>query len=101
MKVGETRQLEARSRDGRPSGVSIAAAGFVLSGCGRGPDITVAGSYFPSWMASLVLGVLGTLLFWQLFTRTGLDPYLGPRALVYPGLVILISVVVWLSVFRG
>src|SRR6266705_379729 len=54
-----------------------------LSGCRQGPDITVAGSYFPSWMASLVVGVLGTILFWRLFTRLGIDPYLGPRALVY------------------
>jgi len=74
--------------------------GAFLSGCRPGPDITVAGSYFPSWMAALVVGVLGTILCWQLFTRTGLDPYLGPRVLVYSGLVILITLVV-LSVLRG
>jgi hypothetical protein len=51
-------------------------------------------------MAALVVGVLGTILCWQLFTRTGLDPYLGPRVLVYSGLVILITLVV-LSVLRG
>jgi hypothetical protein len=79
----------------------MAAAGTALSGCRPGPDIAVAGSYFPSWMAALVLGVLGTMLFWQLFTRTGLDPYLWPRVLVYAGLVILITLVLWLSVFRG
>ena len=79
----------------------MAVAVTVLSGCQPGPDITVAGSYFPSWMFCLVVGVLGTMLFWQLFTRTGLDPYLGPRVLVYPGLVILITLAVWLSVFRG
>ncbi len=78
----------------------VAASGAVLSGCRPGPDITVAGSYFPSWMAALVIGVVGTMLFWQLFTRTGLDPYLGPRGLVYPGLVILITLVVWLGLFR-
>jgi len=79
----------------------MAVAGTVLAGCRPGPDITVAGSYFPSWMAALVLGVFGTILFWQLFTRTGLDPYLGPRVLVYSGLVILLTLVIWMSVFRG
>jgi hypothetical protein len=79
----------------------MVAAGTAVSGCRPGPDITVAGSYFPSWMAALVLGVLGTMLFWQLFTHIGIDPYLGPRVLVYPGLVILITLVVWLTVFRG
>jgi len=72
-----------------------------LSGCRPGPDITVAGSYFPSWMASLVVGVLGTILFWRLFTRLGIDPSLGPRALVYVALVILLTLVIWQSVFRG
>jgi hypothetical protein len=79
----------------------MAAAGTALSGCRPGPDITVAGSYFPSWMACLVLGILGAIVFWKTFTHTGLDPYLGPRLLVYPGLVILITLVLWLSVFRG
>jgi YtcA family len=80
--------------------VGILMAG-TLSGCRPAPDITVAGSYFPSWMASLVLGVLGTILFWRLFTRLGIDPYLGPRALVYVALVILLTLVIWQSVFRG
>src|SRR5262245_27087034 len=99
MSVAFTRPLRLLPRCGRARGV--VSAGTALAGCRPGPDITVAGSYFPSWMGCLVLGVLGTILLWQLFTRTGLDPYLGPRALVYPGLVILITLVLWLSVFRG
>jgi len=73
----------------------------VLSGCRLGPDVAVVGSYFPSWMVALVLGVLGTIVFWQLFTRIGIDPYLGPRVLVYAGLVLLITLALWLGVFRG
>jgi len=52
-------------------------------------------------MAALVVGVIGTAVAWQLFTRLGIDPYLGPRTLVYAGLVILITVVVWLGILRG
>ena len=48
-----------------------------------------------------MIGVLGTMLFWQLFTRIGIDPYLGPRPLVYAGLVLIITLVLWLGVFRG
>jgi len=77
-----------------------AAVGALLTGCGRGQDVAVAGSYFPSWMAALVIGVIGTILCWKLFTRTGVDPYLGPRVLVYPALVILITLIVW-GVLRG
>jgi hypothetical protein len=82
-------------------GALTATAGVLLSGCRPGPDITVAGSYFPSWMASLVLGILGTMLCWRLFTRLGIDPYLGPRAVVYVALAILITLVIWQGVFRG
>jgi YtcA-like protein len=76
-------------------------AGALVSGCTAGPDVTVAGSYFPSWMLAMVVGVLGTMLCWQLFTRIGIDPYLGPRPLVYASLVLIITLVLWLGVFRG
>jgi len=88
-------------RGGRASGILIVVAGLLSTGCRAAPDITVAGSYFPSWMASLVLGVLGTIFLWKLFTRLGIDPYLGPRVLVYVALVILLTLVIWQSVFRG
>jgi len=99
VRVAETRWLGSCSRCGRVRDLLVAAA--VLSGCRPGPDITVAGSYFPSWMASLVLGVLGTMVCWHLFTRIGIDPYLWPRPLVYAGLILIIALALWLGVFRG
>src|SRR5262245_50765651 len=98
MSVASPRSLRLRSL-GRARSVMVAIASM-LSGCRPGPDVTVAGSYFPSWMVALVVGVLGTIVCWQLFTRIGIDPYLGPRPLVYAGLVLLITLVS-LSVFRG
>lgn len=83
------------------SSALMSIAGAALSGCRPGPDVTVAGSYFPSWMLALVIGVLGTTLFWQLFARIGIDPYLGPRPLVYAGLILIITLTLWLGVFRG
>jgi len=80
---------------------SAGAAWGAVAGCRPGPDVSVAGSYFPSWMAALVIGVIGTAVFWQLFSRIGIDPHLGPRALVYASLVVLITLVVWMGVFRG
>jgi YtcA family len=100
MRTTERDRSLVSARRGLAPSILIIAAGL-LPGCRPAPDITVAGSYFPSWMASLVLGVLGTILFWQLFTRLGIDPYLGPRALVYVALVILLTLVIWQSVFRG
>ena len=94
--------FESSSRAARVRAAAISIAGAALSGCRPGPDVTVAGSYFPSWMLALVLGVLGTMLFWQLCTRTGIDPYLWPRPVaVYTGLMLFITLVFWLGVFRG
>lgn len=101
MRTTEQYLRLVNARGGLASGILIVAAGLLSTGCRPGPDITVAGSYFPSWMASLVLGILGTMLCWRLFTRLGIDPYLGPRAVVYVALAILIAVIIWQGVFRG
>ena len=91
----------SRSREQRVRVATIVAAGAAVPGCRPGPDITVAGSYFPSWMLALVLGVLVTIVCWQLFTRIGIDPYLWPRPLVYAGLILIVTLTLWLGVFRG
>jgi hypothetical protein len=52
-------------------------------------------------MLALVIGIILTLLFRQLFIWTGLDPYLVPRGLVYIALAVLVTLATWLFVFRG
>src|SRR4029450_10448392 len=89
-------ELAGRSRSGL-----VALAGVALPGCRPGPDLTVAGSYFPSWMLALVLGILATIVCWQVCARIGIDPYLWPRPLVYAGLILMIPLVLWLGVCRG
>ena len=93
--------MVSRSPARRFRAASIVAAGGAAPGCRPGPDITVAGSYFPSWMPALVLGILVTIACWQLFTRIGIDPYLWPRPLVYAGLVLIITLTLWMRMFRG
>lgn len=66
-----------------------------------GPQINLIGSFFPSWMLCGVIGALAALLGRRLFVRTGLDPYVGPRILVYPSLAILVTLVLWTIFFRG
>ena len=43
----------------------------------------------------------GSLLGRRLFIRAGLDPYVGPPALVYSSLGILVTLVLWVAFFRG
>jgi len=65
-----------------------------------GPQINIIGSFFPSWMLCVLIGIVVALLLRLLFIRTGIDPYVGPRALVYPSLAILVTLVLWVGFFR-
>ena len=65
-----------------------------------GPQINIIGSFFPSWMLCAAIGVVVTLVARGLFVRVGIDPYLGPRALVYLSLAVLFTLGLWLVFFR-
>jgi hypothetical protein len=60
----------------------------------------VIGSFFPSWMLCAAIGIGVAVLARWLFLRWGVEAYLGPRALVYPSLVILVTLVLWVALFR-
>jgi hypothetical protein len=66
-----------------------------------GPQINFVGSFFPSWMLCGLIGVIAAFLARYLFVRTGLEPYVGPRVLVYSSLAILVTLVLWVTLFRG
>ena len=66
-----------------------------------GPQINIVGSFFPSWMLCAAIGILAALLGRQLLVWAGLDPYVGPRALVYTSLGVLVTLVLWVAFFRG
>ena len=65
-----------------------------------GPQINIIGSFFPSWMLCAAIGIVVAVLARRLFLRLGVDPYLGPRALVYPSLALLVTLVLWVALFR-
>jgi hypothetical protein len=65
-----------------------------------GPQINVVGSFFPSWMLCAAIGIGAAVLARWLFLRAGVDSHLGPRALVYPSLAILVTLVLWVTLFR-
>jgi YtcA family len=65
-----------------------------------GPQINIIGSFFPSWMLCALVGILVALVTRRLFVGVRIDPYVGPRALVYPSLAVLVTLVLWLAFFR-
>jgi len=65
-----------------------------------GPQLNLFGSFFPSWMLCALIGIVAAVIVRRILVRVGIDPYVGPRALVYPSLAILVTLVLWVSLFR-
>ncbi len=51
-------------------------------------------------MLCAAIGIGVAVLARRLFLWVGVDPYLGPRALVYPSLALLVTLVLWVALFR-
>src|SRR5215468_4006468 len=82
--------------------VCAVAAAFALGGCEeRVPSVNVLGAFFPAWMLCILAGIALTILARQLLTATGLDPWIGPRALVYPALALVFMLLTWLAFFQS
>ena len=65
-----------------------------------GPQINVVGSFFPSWMLCAAIGIVVAVLARQIFLRAGIDAFLWPRPLVYPSLALLVTLMLWVTLFR-
>jgi hypothetical protein len=74
-----------------------------LAGCsatgGHSPAIDVLGSYFPAWLICIVVGLVLTIITRLLFIACKLQP--SWPALVYPCLVAVFALTVWLLFFRN
>ena len=81
--------------------VGMVAANAPLCGCERVPSINLLGAYFPSWMLCLLVGVALTLVVRWALAATSLEPWIGPRGLVYPALALGLTLSTWVIFFRG
>jgi hypothetical protein len=77
--------------------VVLAMAG---AGCHRAPSIDVIGSFLPVWMVCLSLAVALSFLMRYFLLRYHMESEVGPLALFYPCVVILLTCVLWLVFFR-
>jgi hypothetical protein len=77
----------------------IIIAILLLAGCD--PVVNVAGAFFPGWAAACAVGIALTVAIRQLFVAMHLEPHLGPRALIYPCLAVLLITLLWLVLYRS
>jgi YtcA family len=83
----------------RAIGLAVIAAAL-MSGCAYAPSISVLGAYFPDWLFCIVAGVALTVVIYVILKRLQVAHLLGPSALVYPTLVTVLALAVWLMLFQ-
>lgn len=64
------------------------------------PVVNVAGANFPGWLLCAIAGAALAAMFKPLFVATRIEPYLGPPALIYPCLAVLLGCVAYLIFFN-
>jgi hypothetical protein len=72
----------------------------LCSGCGRAPSVDIIGSFFPVWMVCLIIAIVLTSILRIVLLRHQFESEIGPVALFYPSVVILLSCLLWLIFFR-
>ncbi len=90
----------ARRRRGIAALLSLGGGAMLLSGCSHSPAFNVLGSYFPGWIACIVVSVLLTTLLRWLGRRAGLEQRLPMLPLFYLSLTLAIASVLWLIAFE-
>ena len=75
--------------------LTLAAA---ASGCD--PVMNVFGSFFPAWVICTIVGIALALALRVLLAAVGLETHLGPLAVVYPSLALLLTMLAWLVFYR-
>jgi hypothetical protein len=84
----------------RRTAIFASAICLLCSGCGRAPSVDIIGSFFPVWMVCLAIAVVLACVLRLLLLRFQFESEIGPVALFYPAVVILLSCSLWLIFFR-
>jgi YtcA family len=80
--------------------IHAAVFALAIAGSGCDPVLNVFGSFFPAWVVCTVTGIALALVLRFLFAAFRLEGHLGPLALVYPSLALLLTMLVWLVFYR-
>jgi hypothetical protein len=77
----------------------VPALCLFCSGCGRAPAVDIIGSFFPVWMVCLTIAIILASILRVILLRYRFESEIGPVALFYPSVVILLSCLLWLIFF--
>ena len=74
---------------------------LLLGGCAHSPTVDVLGSYFPAWMLCIIVGLVSTLIVRLLLIGFGIYSHLRLKPLVFSGMAISFTFIVWLGFFKN
>lgn len=72
---------------------------MICTGCSRAPSIELIGSFFPGWMFCIVGALVLSVLIRTALVRWDMESKVGPLVVFYPGLVVALSCLLWLTFF--
>ncbi len=70
-----------------------------LAGCRLAPTFNILGSFFPSWLICLFVGIIVAVIANRLFARFALDKEILWPVVVYPCIALLFACTIWLIFF--
>jgi YtcA family len=72
---------------------------IAIAGCRRAPTFNILGSFFPSWLVCLFVGICLSAIAYRIFARFALDKEILWPIVVYPCLALLFASIFWLIFF--
>ena len=92
--------MTARGTWKRPAARATAVAAVLfIAACD--PVVGIAGAFFPGWMAAVLVGAGLTAAVRHVLVATRLEPHIGPPAVIYASLGLLLITASWLILYRS
>lgn len=70
-----------------------------VAGCRRAPTFNILGSFFPSWLVCLFVGIILSAIAYRVFARFALEKEILWPIVVYPCLALFFACTLWLIFF--
>ncbi|MEM5431272.1 hypothetical protein [Cupriavidus oxalaticus] len=76
--------------------LALVALAALLQGCAGAPSFSLFGAYFPLWLLSALVGIVGAVVSYRIFIMTGWAETVRYQLLVNTAIGIVIAEFVWL-----
>ena len=72
---------------------------LTVTSCSSSPAQNILGSYFPSWMLCALIGIILTVIVYNIFVKIDIEEFIPAKLLIYLALAISLTFLIWLFWF--